>query len=52
MLLKIHSVSKSHNKLLIFCPIMEDCAFYVEAIILGIHSMTQIYIRLLAWDTH
>lgn len=41
MLLKIHCVSKSHKQLLIFCPIMEDCAFYVEAIIPGIHLMPQ-----------
>lgn len=52
MLLKINSVSESHNQLLIFCPIMEYCAFYVEAIILGIHVMLQIYIRVLGWNIH
>ena len=41
MLLKIHCVSKSHKQLLIFGPIMEDGAFYVEEVIPGIHLMPQ-----------
>ena len=52
MLLKIHSVSKSYNRLLILDSIMEDSAFYVEVIIPGIHLMPQMYARVLGWNFH